>query len=183
MRIIFYILYYFFARHLPDSYSPYSFGSRHIRYWICKHLFAKCGKNVNIEHGAIMGMRHIEIGDNSGIGINCRVSKAIIGKNVMMGPDVIIFSRNHNFADPDKPLQEQDYIDYEPNRIGDNTWIGTRAIILPGRHIGKCAIVGAGAVVTKDVPDYAIVGGNPAKIIRYRRQPDQQSAAKASPSR
>ena len=57
--------------------------------------------------------------------------------------------------------------------IGDDVWIGSRVIILPGVTIGKGAIVGAGVVVTKDVPEYAIVGGNPAKVIKFRRkQPD-----------
>ena len=53
--------------------------------------------------------------------------------------------------------------------IGDDVWIGTRAIILPGVTIGNGVIIGAGAVVTKDVPDYAIVGGVPARVIRFRK--------------
>jgi maltose O-acetyltransferase len=143
---------------------------------VCRHLFAKCGKNVNVEHGADIGTgRHTEIGDNSGIGINCSVKRAIIGRNVMMGPEVVFLNDNHNFSDPDKPLQEQGYISSEPIVVGDNTWIGTRVIVLPGRTIGKCAIIGAGAVVTKDVPDYAIVGGNPAKIIRMRKENSGES--------
>ncbi len=170
MRIFWYLLYYFFARHLPESYRPYACGAKRIRYWICKHLFAKCGKNVNIEHGADIGTgKHTEIGDNSGIGINCTVKRAIIGENVMMGPEVVFITQNHNFADPDKPLQGQGFIEYPPIVIGDNTWIGTRVIVLPGRKVGKNCILAAGSVITKDVPDYAIVGGNPAKVIRFRK--------------
>ncbi len=169
-QVFFYVLYYFFARHLPTSYMPYAFGSKRIRYWVCKHLFAKCGKNVNIEHGADIGSgRNIEIGDNSAIGVNCIVKRAIIGNNVMMGPGVIFVGSNHNFSDPDKPLQGQGSIDCPPIEVGDNVWFGYNAIVLPARKIGKCAIVGAGAVVTKDVPDYAIVGGNPARVIRFRK--------------
>jgi maltose O-acetyltransferase len=169
-RLICYVLYYFFARHLPISYKPYALGAKIIRYWICKGMFARCGKNVNIEHGADIGSgRHIEIGDNSGIGINCVVKRAIIGNNVMMGPDVVFLNQSHRFDNPDKPLQQQGYVEYDPIVIGDNTWIGTRVIVLPGRKIGKCAIIGAGAVVTKDVPDYAIVAGNPAKTIHFRK--------------
>lgn len=170
MRILFYLLYYFFARHLPTSCSPYALGAKQIRYWVCKHLFAKCGKNVNVEHGADIGTgKHIEIGDNSGIGVDCVVKRAIIGRNVMMGPDVVFIPQNHSFSDPDKPLQEQGYTECGPIVVGDNTWIGTRAIVLPACKIGKCAIIGAGSVVTKDVPDYAIVGGNPAKVLRFRK--------------
>lgn len=175
MRIVFYLLYYFFVRHLPTSCSPYAFGSKYIRYCICKRLFSKCGKNVNIEHGADIGTgRRAEIGDNSGIGIHCIVKREIIGKNVMMGPDVVFINQNHNFSDPDKPLQEQGYIESEPIVVGDNTWIGTRAIILPGLKIGKNVIIGAASVVTKDVPDYAIVGSNPARIIRFRKEPHKR---------
>jgi maltose O-acetyltransferase len=136
-------------------------------------LFKKCGRNVNIEHGADIGTgRHIEIGDNSGIGINCVIKAAIIGANVMMGPDVVFISRNHNFDNPDTPLQDQGYHEGFPKVIEDNVWIGHRALILPGCvKIGKNSIIGAGAVVTKDVPAYAIVAGNPARIIRYRKQP------------
>ena len=134
-------------------------------------MFSACGKNVNIEHGADIGSgRYIQIGDNSGIGVNCVVKRGIIGNNVMMGPDVVFISENHNFEDAERPLQEQGKIACSDIEVGDNVWIGTRVIVLPGKKIGKCAIVGAGAVVTKDVPDYAIVAGNPAKIIRFRNR-------------
>jgi maltose O-acetyltransferase len=171
MKIFWYLLYYCFARHLPISYKPYALGAGKIRFWICKHLFKSCGRNVNIEHGADIGTgTGIEIGENSGIGINCFVKYAKIGNNVMMGPDVVFISQNHDFSDPDRPLQQQGYIESPPIEIGDNVWIGTKSIILPGKKIGKNVIIGAGSVVTKDVPDCAIVAGNPAKIIRYRTQ-------------
>ena len=173
MRILFYILYILIARNLPVSGARYAFGAKRFRYWVCKHLFAKCGKNVNVERHADIGSgRFIEIGDNSGIGLRCVVGKATIGKNVMMGPDVVFIDRSHAFADPDEPLQNTGYVESGPIVVGDNAWIGTRAIILPARKIGKCAIIGAGAVVTKDVPDYAIVAGNPARLIRYRKDPE-----------
>lgn len=167
LHIICYIFYYFFARHLPASYSPYALGSKTIRYWICKRMFARCGKNVNIEHGADIGSgRYIEIGDNSGIGINCVVKFAVIGDNVMMGPEVVFIAQNHKIDDSGDEPVFKGATDYPPIHVGDFAWIGTRSIILPGRNIGRHAIVGAGAVVTKDVPDYAIVAGNPARIIR-----------------
>jgi len=168
-EIFFYALYYGFARHLPCSAASYSLGSKKIRYWICKHLFAKCGKNVNIEHGADFGSgRFIEIGDNSGIGLNCRVGKAIIGKDVMMGPDVVFITGNHRFDRLDTPMWLQGSIPTDPIVIGDDVWIGTRVIILPARKVGNGAIIGAGSIVTKDVENYAIVGGNPAKVLGYR---------------
>lgn len=172
-RVVFYLLYYSFARYLPISYRPYAFGSKKIRYWICRHFLAECGKNVNIEYGADIGTgRHLQIGDNSGIGVNCRVAKAVIGKNVMMGPDVVFIGSNHNhrFDDLSRPMCQSGKVESGPVVVGDNVWIGTRVIILPGCKVGDGAVVGAGAVVTKDVPDYAVVAGNPAKVIKLRKE-------------
>lgn len=175
MRILYYLSYHLFAKHLPASHCPYALGSGHLRAWLCRHLFAWCGRGVNIEHGADIGTgRFTVIGDNSGIGLRCVVKRAIIGDNVMMGPDVVFISQNHRFSDPDVPLQEQGYTEARPIIVGNNAWIGTRSIILPGRRIGACAVVGAGSVVTRDVPDYAVVGGNPAQILYYRNQPHRR---------
>ena len=162
-------LYYAIARHLPGSDLPYSFGSKYIRRFLCRRIFKKAGKNINIEHGAFFGSgRDIEIGDNSGLGLNCRVTGPLkIGRDVMMGPDVMIFTQNHEAGSLDKPMIQQT-APKEPVEIGDDVWIAARAIILPGVKIHRGAIVGAGAVVTRDVPEYAVVGGNPARIIRYR---------------
>ena len=88
----------------------------------------------------------------------------------MMGPHCTIYIRNHAFDRLDIPMCEQGFQSEKPIVIGNDVWIGGHVIILPGVQIGNGAIVGAGAVVTKNVPDYAIVGGNPARIIRYRNQ-------------
>jgi len=177
MRVFWYLLYYGFSRHLPVSYKPYGFAAKQIRYFICRHLFAKCGKNVNVEHGAEIGSgQQIEIGDNSGIGVDCQIYGPVrIGNDVMMGPEVIVIASRHRWDRLDVAMRLQGHLRAETVTIADDVWIGTRAIILPGRKIGKGAIVGAGAVVTKDVPDYAIVGGNPARIIRYRNQQDPEA--------
>ncbi|AUG58715.1 MAG TPA: acetyltransferase [Ruminiclostridium sp.] len=165
------ILYYFIARHLPGSDMPYSLGAKRIRRFLCKRIFKKAGKNINIEHGAFFASgRDIEIGDNSGLGLNCRITGPLkIGSYVMMGPDVMIFTQNHRNDRLDIPMMLQTD-PKKPVVIGDDVWIAARAIILPGVTIGKGAIIGAGAVVTKDVPEYAVVGGNPARVIRYRNQ-------------
>jgi len=86
----------------------------------------------------------------------------------MMGPYVIIIGENHVSSNREIPMRLQGYKKYPPVRIEDDVWIGARAIILPGIKIGKGAIIGSGAVVTKDVPPYAICAGNPARVIKYR---------------
>lgn len=111
----------------------------------------------------------LEIGDDSSLGINCRLPFDLkVGKDVMMGPDVIVIGENHRFASLDVPMHAQGNKEYPPVRIEDDVWIGARAIILPGITIGKGAIIGAGAVVTKDVPAFAICNGNPAHVVRFR---------------
>jgi maltose O-acetyltransferase len=96
----------------------------------------------------------------------------IIGKDVMMGPEVMIYTSNHETNRTDMPMIEQGDTQAIPVVIEDDVWIGARAILLPGVHIGKGAIVAAGSIVTKAVPPYTIVGGNPAKEIRKRERND-----------
>lgn len=164
------IIYYGFARHLPASSSRPWKWCRFVRRCICKGIFDHCGENVNIESGADFGRgSKINIGNNSGIGINCQVRGPLsIGDNVMMGPDVVILTSNHKYDRLDIPMCEQGYINNAVS-IGNDVWIGQRAVILPGVHIGDGVVIAAGAIVSKDVSDYAIVGGVPAKIIKYRK--------------
>lgn len=137
---------------------------------IARGILYKCGKNVNIEKGANFGTgKGVSIGNNSGLGINCKIrGPLIIGENVMMGPDVTILTHTHRIERTDIPMDKQGSI-VKGVTIGNDVWIGMRSIIMPGVKIGNGAVIGAGAVVTKDVPDYAIVGGIPAKVIRYRK--------------
>ena len=162
-------LYYFIARHLPGSDVPYSLGSKWIRGFLCRKIFRRSGKNINIEHGVFFASgRDIEIGDNSGIGVNARITGPLtIGDDVMIGPEVMIFTQNHETGRLDVPMRLQT-APKKPVVIGDDVWVAARVILLPGVKIGRGAIVGAGAIVTKDVPEYAVVGGNPAKIIKFR---------------
>lgn len=161
-------IYEYFAKRLPLSYKPGGKFAKRIRYYMAKQFIEECGENVNIEKGAAISSK-VRIGDNSGIGQNAIVSgKTTIGKNVMMGPDCIIYTRNHSFDNLDTPMISQGFNEEREVFIEDDVWIGGRVIILPGRTIKKGAIIGAGSVVTKDVPEFAIVGGNPAKIIKYR---------------
>ncbi len=142
--------------------------SKKCRAFAAKGFIRYCGKNVNIEHGAVISSK-LSIGDHSGIGVNCVCGGELtVGNYVMMAPECIIFTRNHEHADLDIPMCQQGYQEEQPCVIGDDVWIGRRVMIMPGVTIGKGAIIAAGAVVTKDVPEYAVVGGVPAKVIKYR---------------
>lgn len=87
----------------------------------------------------------------------------------MMGPEVTIMTSSHNTLRTDIPMCKQGYLPKEKVIIKNDVWIGKRVVIMPGVTIGNGVIIGACAVVTKDVPDYAVVAGVPAKIIKYRK--------------
>jgi len=163
-------LYNAVGRHLPASTYPGGRLWRAIRYWMCRPLFADCGNDVNVEHGASIGFdRSVSIGSGSGIGINARIGEGTrIGSNVMMGPEVLVFTRNHSTSRTDIPMIEQGFEPVLPVIIGDDVWIGARAIILPGINIGSGCVLGAGTVVSRDVPARAIIVGNPGRVVRYR---------------
>jgi len=143
--------------------------SQHLRKIIyCKLYHVQIGRGVIIYGGAeIRNPKMLSIGDCSCIGDNVILDarKGItIGKNVNLSSGVWIWTLQHDPQDPDFKAVGK------PVLINDYVWLSCRCIVLPGVTIGKGAVVAAGAVVTKDVPDFAIVGGVPAKIIGYRQR-------------
>ena len=86
-----------------------------------------------------------------------------------MGPDCIIYTQNHNFSNISIPMDQQGFQEEKEVIIEDDVWIGGRVIILPGVKIGKGSIIGAGAVVSKNVDPYSIVVGNPARKVKTRK--------------
>lgn len=145
-----------------------------------KKLFGKTGKSIyvnpplHVDYG-----RHIEIGNNFYANMDCiflDVNKIIIGNNVMVGPRVSFYTAGHP---TDAEIRIQDLEFGLPINVKDNVWIGGNSTILPGVTIGENAIIAAGAVVTKDVPNNTIVGGNPARVIRKIDKQDKEKWEKA----
>lgn len=139
----------------------------------------RIGNNVSILSNTIIEgtgvIRNLgigmEIGNNVGIAQNCFIQvrgKVIIGNDVIFGPNVSVFSENHNFLDTEKPIRDQG-----ETRIGviieNGVWIGSGAIILDGVTVGNNSIIASGSVVNKNVAPYSIVGGIPAKFIKSRK--------------
>lgn len=177
MGRFFSILYHLTANLTPDSYCYIKIGKKsfHISYglkyrrFLARQIIKECGKNVNIERFAYFG-KDIHLGDNSGIGRKCHISgHTYIGDNVMMGPEVIVYEQNHNFDRVDIPMCQQGFQPVEPVHIGNDVWIGRRVIILPGVTIGDGCVIGAGAVVAKDIPPFSIAVGNPCRVIKNRK--------------
>ena len=163
---ILFILYKVTVSWLPISQRS-KLAKRARTFW-AKRIATRVGKNVNIERNAVFGPL-LEIGDNSGVGINCEVYGPVkIGNDVKMGPEVVCYTSGHKFDRTDITMIEQGGTEPEPITIGNDVWIGRRVIIMPGVNIGDGCVIGAGAVVTKDIPPYSVAGGVPAKVIKSR---------------
>jgi len=175
MKKIWLIVYYGFARHLPKSNRPVLGKFAQWLRWQCaRHLFAECKGYVNVEQGAYFGNGHnIRFLGGGCIGKDfvCHNRIVTVRGGIFMGEDVLFQGYGgHSFDNPDMWIGDGEPQPDTPLEIGADVWIGARVIIVPGcTRIGAHSIIGAGAVVTKDVPDYAIVGGNPAKVIRMRK--------------
>ncbi|HXW01547.1 MAG TPA: DapH/DapD/GlmU-related protein, partial [Anaerolineae bacterium] len=96
------------------------------------------------------------------------VANITIGANCMIAPRCAFMPYQHNWADTSRPMREQPLISRGDIVLEDDVWLGANACVLDGVTIGRGAIIGAGAVVTKDVPSYAIAGGVPAHVIKFR---------------
>lgn len=113
----------------------------------------------------------VAIGDDTHIQPRCQFSaykSAIkIGRRVEVAPNCAFYPYDHGL-EPDKPICEQGLLSRGPILIEDDCWLGFGVVVLSGVHIGRGAVIGAGAVVTRDIPAEAIAGGIPAKIVRWR---------------
>lgn len=117
---------------------------------------------------------HIEVGENFFANYNCTiidVAKVKIGDNCQLAPNVSIYTAGH----PVHPDSRNSLYEYGIGvTIGDNVWIGGDTVILPGVHIGSNTVIGAGSVVTKDIPDWVIAAGNPCRVIRKITEDDRK---------
>lgn len=149
---------------LPQSNHPMGSVGKKFRGWCAKHIAAEFGEDVNIEKGASI-QPGVVLKEKANVGVNCLVGpKAEIGAKVMMAPECHIYTRNKKFR---KDLKRfKGYEEIKPVIIEEDVWIGARVIIVPGVRIGKGCVVAAGAVVSKDMPPYHVVAGNPARAVK-----------------
>lgn len=147
-----------------------------------KSELKRCGESVSIGYNANITPENVSLGNRVSLGNNITIlstrANVIIGNNVMTGPNVTIISGDHrtdilgrtmiSVKDSEKlPQNDQDVI------VHDDVWIGANVTILKGVEIGQGSIVAAGAVLTKSVPEYSVVGGVPAKVIKKRFSEDE----------
>ena len=146
-----------------------------------KKMLRGCGSNVRFSAlTSDFTYRNLTIGNDVYIGPHalflCTESQIFIGNKVLFGPHVTIIGGDHRITDVGRFIY--DVLDKHPEddqdvHIEDDVWIGTNTTLLKGVTVGRGAVVAAGALVTKDVPPYAIVGGVPAKVLKYRFTPEQ----------
>lgn len=136
-----------------------------------RHVLKSIGKNTQIMRGVeIIHPHRVSIGRDVYIGKNCAFygyEEIFIGDNSLIARDTILLTRSHIFSQTDIPIRQQGYTS-APIIIADDVWIGARTTILPGVTIGRGSVIAAGSIVNKSVPEFTIVGGVPAKIIRQR---------------
>lgn len=162
VRKIYQFLFIYFGRKTPEKFGAF-------RSFLVKKFVKSAGENINIGRLAKIHKNTV-IGNNSGVGRGCEINNGVvIGNDVMMGPDVLIYTQNHKTDRTDIPMLQQGFLDIKPVVIEDNVWIGARVCILPGVRIGEGSVIGACAVVSKDIPPHSVAVGNPAMIVKNRK--------------
>jgi acetyltransferase-like isoleucine patch superfamily enzyme len=155
-----------------------------LRAFFWSFFLKKIGKNVSImSNVTFMSPQKIEIGNHVLINTGSKIggqNGVKIGNFVLIGYNVNLVSENHAFSNPVQPIKNQGYFG-GPIVLEDDIWIGANAVILPSVKIGRGAIIGANAVVTKNVAPFSIVGGIPAKKIKDRfGKKDQKKSLKTN---
>lgn len=174
------------------KYLPGRFGNAIRRLWY-QRRFQKCGnvsigpgcefiepKAIRLEGVVSIGKNAffaakggaISVGDNTGFSVSVHINASVggeiqIGEGCLIGPNVAMRTARHRYDNPNLFIRQQGHKVGDIS-IEDGVWIGANAVILGGVHIGSGAVVGAGAVVTKDVPSMAIVVGVPATVMKFR---------------
>lgn len=172
-KLLGYLLYVFVGGQLPHYQCGYSWPiSRKIRQFAAKLMFVKCGRNIDIGR-KISFSSNVEIGNSSSIGDFAYIQGHLnIGSNVMIAPNCVFIAADHVIDRIDIPMNMQGRTEGHII-IEDDVWIGYGCIVLNNVRIGHGAVVAAGAVVVHDVPPLMIVGGVPAKEIKYRNGVDR----------
>lgn len=170
MNSIYLLVYYAFAQFIPMKPFPFHGIGYRFRRILVKKLFRSVGEEVVVKSRCYFGDgSRISLGDYSQLSSGGRFNgRILIGSKVLMGPDVVMMATSHEYKDVSVPMMDQGEAKERPIVIGDDVWIGTRVIILPGVTVGSHSIISAGSVVTKDVESYSIVGGVPARVLKKR---------------
>lgn len=139
------------------------------RVWY-RSTLRRCGCNLTVDWLAVIRTRETEIGDRCTLGVGNWVGWVRLGDDVMTGSHVALISgaRQHDFSDLSRPMREQHGMKQQL-MIGNDVWIGTQVVVMA--NVSQGTVIGAGCIVTRPHPPYAILAGNPARVLRYRNHP------------
>ncbi|MBK8167749.1 MAG: acyltransferase [bacterium] len=182
---------------LKDPIGRFNFGNaiwsrlpglagQELRGRVIPRYFAAAGTNIIIHEGVrFRGIHRLEVGDECHLGNGCFLQASggiTLGKRVIIGPDVRIWSINHVTTDTHRPIADQGY-HYENVVIGDDCWLGMAVIVLPGVHLPEGCVVSAGSVVGKKAyPAWSVLAGHPARVIQLRRAGDSTDVERTAPA-
>jgi virginiamycin A acetyltransferase len=152
---------------------PFRFGEQ-VRYEFYRRTLAACGEGVTINFGTVLSYPDITVGSHVWLGTYNLIGHADIGDHVLtaQGCHIISGTHPHPFDRTDVPIMEQQAKGARVG-LGPDVWLGAGAIVMA--NIGRGCVVGAGSVVTRDIPDWAVAAGNPARVLRYRKGQDAET--------
>lgn len=169
LKKVAYLFYYLIINKLPNSRFWGGFNS--FRCWYAAKILGimkRDGHTFLEEKVYIAGPGKVNMGVGCQINENVFIQAATIGNHCMIAPGCVLLSKNHEHSRVDIPMSLQGETEDEPVTLENDVWLGRNVLIMPGVTVGHGSIVAAGAVVTKDVEPYSIVGGVPAKFIKKR---------------
>jgi len=141
----------------------------------------RLGRGVHLYRGTIIEVGaggSVTIGDDTHIQSSCNIKGFLgsthIGRNVQIAPHCVLSPYEHGFDDVESPIRAQPITTSGDIVLEDDAWLGASVMVLDGVTIGKGAVIGAGAVVTKDIPPYSVAVGVPARVVRQRGKPTKE---------
>ena len=177
IKAICYICYYFFAYYLPENQWVGGKLWNALRVFFARPLLRECGKDIHIDRHVNFGKGDLlTLKDHSGVGANSKLIGDITFERWSATSfNIFITAYGRKMDRTDIHILYQGKVPDDPVVLGEGTVLFANVTILPGVHTGEGCVIGAGAVVTRDVQDYCVVAGNPARVVKWRKPPGPEA--------
>lgn len=177
IKAICYIGYYFFAYHLPENQWVGGSLWNALRVFFARPMLRECGKDIHIDRHVNFGKGDsLTLKDHSGLGAYSKlIGDITLERWAATSFDIFITAYGRKMDRTDIHILYQGKVPDEPVILGEGTVLFASVIILPGVHTGEGCVIGAAAVVTRDVPPYCVVAGNPARVVKWRKPPGPEA--------